>query len=582
MDKRSARMTFLKWTFPLALILFGTAAAFAAPVPRADIVFENGTIYTADAEGSRAEFLAVRDERILFVGSRQEGQDYIAEDTETVDMQGGLMLPGFFDTHVHLPGNLWLDLFDFDFRGASTLDDVMARIEDYVSENPEKEAYFGFGYPTDVFPGDEAHKGPRKERLDMICPDKPVAIFSFDGHAVWLNSQALEHAGITASTVEPSAGVIEKDEAGELWGTLKEGATILAPKLRYSPEEMLAAIRRYQARLASYGFTSILAVPGLGSLFDVPWDELALLNASHELTLKVNGAVLVAPGYDLEKRLGEIRTMKRKYEGGYLRLNTVKLFADGVVDARTAYLLDPYEGEEEYRGEPFWRQEVLNETVAGINAAGLQAHVHCIGDAAARSALDAFEYAKRRAPAVDSRNTITHLQVVHEHDLPRFQALGVIASTQPYWHYRKAGYWSLVEFAALGARAEREYPLRSLSDAGARLSFSSNSPVTIDPIPVVAMETGVTRNSAAAAGMDDTIQLLNPAERLTIEDMIRGFTVDAAFATFCEDRTGSLETGKAADLAILDRNILAIPAEEIGDAEVVRTYVDGRLVYERK
>lgn len=570
------------------LLSLGAAFAPAQAPEAADLLFKNGVIYTADAGDSIAEALAVKDGRIAFVGSSEDGRQYEGAGTEVVDLGGRLMLPGFFDTHIHSPGIAMGELFDFMLGGVYESGQIEKAIGDYVSAHPDQEAYFGFGYETGAFSGEESGKGPRKERLDAICPDKPMQILAGDGHSMWLNSKALEAAGITAATPSPHGGIIEKDEGtGAPWGILKDMAMTLARKPSFDTEKMTAALRKYQRMLNSYGCTSVLSVPMFGGIFDVPWEALHRMDARNELTVKVKGAVIFDSTSDLAEKKKEIAEIAAKYNGNYLRLTSAKFFADGVVNTRTAYVLDPYVDRPDSRGVAMWEQNKLNEAFAKVNEWGLQAHIHAIGDAAVRSALDACEYANGHAPGVDRRNTITHLQMVDSADIPRFEKLGVVASTQPYWHFKAPGYWEPEEFAAIGARAEREYPLKSLHDAGARLAFSSDSPVTPYPNPLVAIQAGVTRNLVEAslfdlpdiADIDDPEYLLGPAERLSVREMIRGFTANGAYAAFGEREAGTLEVGKAADLIVLDRNILEIDPLQIERTKVLQTYVDGKLVY---
>lgn len=581
---RALRICALAILLALLSIVPSTASAGV------DLLFVNGAVYTANEHDAVAEALAVKDGRIVFVGSAAEGEDYRAEAGEVVDLAGGLLLPGFFDTHIHTPGKMWMDLFDIDLTGATSIEETVAAIRASIAKKPDKDVYHGFGCPTWVFTGDEAVKGPKKERLDELCPDKPVYIYSYDGHSMWVNSRAIEASGITAATEPPPGGVIEIDDVtGKPWGTLREAASTLTPRFAYDSLEMSQALAEFQASMNALGYTSLLSVAAMWDMLPVPFEEFHRMDVLRELTLKINAAAIFDATDDIGARVASILAMKERYDGRYLTLTTAKFFADGVVDSHTAWLLDPYEDEPTSRGTPFWEQGRLNEAFSAVNAAGLQAHIHSIGDAAARSALDAMEYARAQLPGIDRRNAITHLQIVGPDDLGRFAELSVVASTQPYWHYREPDFWEPVEYKALGARAKKQYPLKSLADTGAILTFSSDSPVTTVPNPLVAIETGVTRNMATPAefgraeidGMDDPAYLLGPAERLSVREMIRGFTINSAYATFRENETGSLEVGKAADLVVLDTNILEIDPIKINEAKVLRTYLDGRLVYLR-
>ncbi len=569
------------------VLSLGVAARPSEAFDAADLFFHNGVICTMDADDRLAGALAVKDGKIVFVGSPEDGEKYKGPETRVVDLGGKLMLPGFLDTHIHSPGIAMGELFDFVLAGVYDTDKIAKTIRDYVDAHPQ-EAYFGFGFESGAFGEDEKSRGPTKERLDAICPDRPIQILAGDGHSMWLNSKAFEAAGITESTVSPHGGIIEKDgRTGALWGTLKDMAMTLARRPAFDIDKTVAALKKYQEMLNSYGCTSIFSVPMFGDILDVPWEALHRMDEAGGLTVKVRAAVIFDSTADLAEKEREIGEIAAKYNGKYLKLTSAKFFADGVVNTRTAFMLAPYDDRPDSRGVRMWDQNRLNEAFAKVNGLGLQAHIHAIGDAAVRAALDACEYANAHAPKGDCRNTVTHLQVVDPADLGRFKALGVVASTQPYWHFKIPEYWEPEEYKAIGARAEREYPLKSLHDAGATLAFSSDSPVTPWPNPLVAIQAGVTRNltEASAYGLpdltdiDDPTYLLNAAERLPVREMIRGFTANGAYATFAERETGTLEVGKAADLIVLDRNILEIDPLQIGKAKVLQTYLDGKLVY---
>ena len=554
----------------------------------ADLLFVNGSIYTIDGADSRAESLAVRDGRIVFVGSEKEALSFKGKRTEVVDLKGGLLLPGFADAHIHAPGPLTAKLFDFDLSGLFEIDPVIRVIEETVKSNPDGEMYLGWGYPTSAFTGPEGSKGPRKERLDAVCADRPMIVLANDCHSVWMNSKAFEVYGLTADSASPAGGVIEKDEnTGRLWGVLKDAAMNLVKDVRVPREKMIAVLEEFQNLMHSLGYTSITAMAGtfIPVIGDIPWEEFRELEKRGRLTLKVNGSHCLLAADDLEEKINEAEKLRDRYNSEFLRLNTIKVFADGVIDLRTAYLLEPYADIPESRGEPGWEREQLYEALARANKAGFQVHVHAIGDAAVRLTLDACEYAGRVAR--DRRNVITHLQMVSPLDWPRFKSLAVAACVQPYWHMKQPEYWKPVEHQALGERAERMYPLKSLFEAGAVVVSSSDSPITMRPDPLVAIQSGVTRNIVVGeeygvpdiADPDDPACLLGADQRVSVGEMIRSFTANSAYAAFRERETGRLEAGKQADMVVLDKNILTCPPLEIHEARVLKTYVNGQLVY---
>lgn len=572
------------------------AAAMLAPSPaaksaEADIVFRNGTVYTADRNDGLAECVAVAGGRISFVGSERDGAAFIGPGTEVVDLAGGMAAPGFVDTHIHVPGPYLIDTYDFNLGGLTRIDDILETIGNAVAESPDQEAYFGFGFAPNVFTeGGEATRGPRKERLDALCPDKPVVVMAYDGHSAWLNSRAFEAAGVTPESVAPKGGLIELDPAtGELWGTLKDTALGMVPENKAGSGKMRDAILRFQALMHSLGYTSVMAMASYGDFAGVPWKELRELDEKGLLTLRIRGAALVDADADIPARIAELDALRREYNGEFLKMTAAKIFADGAVDMRTALLLDPYaDAPDGARGERAWDPEKMKRAFALLNAAGYQIHTHAIGDGAVRMTLDAYRHARDAVPAGDHRNIVTHLQLVAPDDIRRFKELSAIACVQTYWHQKEPNFWEVVELPALGReRAEKQYPLKSLFDAGVVVTASSDSPVTVIPDALKAIQAGVTRNLVEGAEfgvpdighMDDPAFLLWPEERVGVADMLRAFTSNAAYAAFNEDNIGSLEAGKLADLIVLDKNLLEAHPLDIRKARVVATYVNGKAVY---
>lgn len=568
------------------LLVLGVCPGLAEGTSAADVYFENGIVYTVDAADTVAEALAIKDGVIVFVGSAEEGKPYREAAAEVVDLAGGMLLPGFIDGHTHIASP---EFFDFTLIGVTELDSTLQAIEAYVRENPDKERYIGFGYMTSMFEGEELQKGPRKEHLDAIAPEKPLVIASFDGHAVWMNSAAFAAEGITEETVSPPGGEIIKDDAtGALWGTLKDSAMSLVPLMHMEADGLAAALENYQAGLNALGYTGIMTLSGNG-FSPIPWEGLKNLESQGLLTLRVHGGSTVT-SWKTEENLARLAEEKEKYNSGLVRLTTAKLFADGVMDSATAQLLESYSNNPHSHGDSGWEQSALNEAVAAVNALGLQAHAHAIGDGAVRMTLNAAEYAKANTPQGDYRNAITHLQLVAQEDIPRFAELDIVAVAQPFWHFKQPDYWQPIEHAMLGERAEHEYPLGSFLDEGVVVVFASDYPVTAHPYPFVAIETAVTRNLADGAeygvpditDMDDPAYLLWPEERVSVQDAIRAYTASAAYAMFAEDVTGSLEVGKSADMIVIDRDLLTIAPLDISDTQVLRTYLQGKQVFEAK
>jgi len=308
------------------------------------------------------------------------------------------------------------------------------------------------------------------------------------------------------------------------------------------------------------------------------------LEAERALTVRYRGSLLVDPhkGPEQVPALVQERT---RHTGPHFQTRAAKIFVDGVVEGETAYLLEPYAHRPDYRGELLWDLENLNQVCAALDKEGFQLHVHAIGDAAIRVTLDAFEYAKQSNGERDARNLITHLQMVHPDDIPRFAELGVVGVPQPFWFSVNPYYWNL-ELPFLGKeRADTEYPMQSFIEAGVVMASGSDFPVTIPFDPLIGIQTGVTRSAPGKTTDPDIVLkkgewgVLWPEERASLEDMVASFTINGAYANFVEQETGSLEMGKAADLVVLDRNLFEIPVREISEASVLLTLFEGKEVF---
>lgn len=556
---------------------------------KADMILKNGRIHTMDKDGRVAEALAIQDGKILQVGSAHEVMAHAGPHTVVKDLSGGMVLPGMIDTHLHSPGTAGFDLFSITLHEVmNDLDAILGRIEDFVRKHPDDKMYFGYGFSNGAFTGKEVFLGPKKERLDSLCPDKPVFLVSYDGHMGWVNSAALKHLGITRDTPDPEGGRIERDpDTGEPWGALKESAARLMPEQDLTLDQRVEAMKLFQQRMHGWGYTGVQNMAGRDNL-----EELAALEKAGELKLRVRSAIELNAEADLDSEFGMLEELRNTYSSDLNAVEVAKFFADGVVEGVTGYLLEPYEEAagrgSEYCGEFLWDMNKLKRAFVTAHEKGFQIHVHSIGDASTRLVLDALEYAASRVPG-DFRPVITHLQLVAPEDIARFARLGVVASTQTgFWGFKEPDNWEVVDHAFLGTRAETEYPLQSFFNAGAVVVSSSDHPVTPIPNPLWAIRSGVTRNlnHAAYYGVEDITDandptwLLGPEERASLDNMIRSYTSNSAYAVFLEDSVGTLEAGKYADLVILEKDLYDTDPLEIDSVRIMATMFNGQVVFE--
>jgi len=552
---------------------------------KADLVLQNGFVYTVDKQRRRAEAVAVRDKAITYVGDTEGVQDFIGPNTEVINLAGKMLLPGFIDSHAHASATINEDdsvmLYHLDSKEA-----YVSAVKAFAEKHPEADVIYGNGWNNEVFPP----QGPRKEDLDAIVTDRPVSLMSNDGHSIWVNTRALEMAGVTKDTACPSGGMIEMNPAtGEPSGTIRETArdliqSVLPP---YSVEQMKTGIREFMIEAARVGITTVhdpmLLLPGsdgqlngFGSARNcIPAYEQLLENK--EMTLRVRGTILTDPTKG-DAQVPDIVAACMAQHDPLFQITGAKVFVDGVVEGGTAYLLEPYAHKPDFRGEPLWQQESLNALCRAVDREKRQIHIHAIGDAAIRMSLDALAVAKDHNGPRDSRHLITHLHIVDYTDIPRFAELDIVGVPQPFWHV-KGDYFEM-EASYLGRdRAEKEYPLKSFLDAGVTLACASDYPVQVPSPPLLAIQLGITR---CIPGETDPSQILGPTERMSLADMIAGFTINGAYANFVENETGSIEVGKKADMVVLDRNLFDIPATEIADTNVLMTLFEGKAVYRDK
>jgi len=558
----------------------------------ADMVMLNGFVYTVDQEDNIAEALAIKDGFIEAVGSQEMIKPLIGPGTSVLNLEGKMVLPGMIDSHLHPPAAKMMQSSVIYLSNIDSREEVLAVIEKFIKQNPGFQAYYGWGWTISLFDEEERRLGPKKETLDHICADRPVILQSNDGHSMWANSKALEVAGLTESTPDPEGGIIVRNPStGELWGTLTGAARNLLPPQVFTNEQLLEAVKLFQSFMHGLGYTGFFSA---GSKPENLQKIFRTLENRGELKMWARDSkrIDISRQESPAEQLQELSRLRSEYDTDLYRINTAKIFIDGVVEAGTARLLDPYEETlgrgPDYYGIYYWGDmAALVETIVEANQAGIQVHIHSIGDRATRDALDAFEQALEKVPG-EHRNVITHLQLVHPEDLKRFKELGVIANVQPYWHIKRPGWWHEVEYANIGQRAEHEYPLRSLVDAGALIATSSDYPVVETPDPLWAIKTGITRNIChpernnfeAINNIDDETCLLNKNERVSLKEMIRSLTFNNAYALFLENETGSIEPGKYADLAVLSENLFELNSIDIDRARVCMTLFHGDIVYE--
>lgn len=530
---------------------------------QADIVLTNAVVHTMDAARPRAGAVAIRQGRIVHVGSEESVQPFIGAATRIEDLDGAVILPGLHDSHTHL---IWsgTELEDVSLFEATTIDELLAPIAAQAAARPDEPWIRGSGWDASVFDG-----ALDRTQLDRIAPGRPVYMASADAHSAWVSSAALAAAGITATTPDPPRGRIERDASGAPTGILREDAIqlVTARIPAYSHAQVDAGLTSAMAEASSYGITSIVEASA------EPWmlEGFQRFAERDALDLRVHAAVRVDPDRGA-RQLSEILALRERHASPMVQVNAIKLFLDGVIESQTAYMLEPYV--DGTNGAPSFTDEALLETVRAFDRAGFQIHAHAIGDGAVRQLLDAYERVEADRGAADRRPILAHLEVIDEADLPRFAEHGVHAAFSPLWAYADS-YITDLTIPVIGPeRSEWLYPMGSVARAGGVLIAGSDWSVsTMDPFD--AMEVAVTREAP-----DGSVTTpLTPAQRIELQQVLEAYTINGARASFVEDELGSITEGKRADLIVIDRDPFAIDPVELSEIQVLRTLLDGREVY---
>ena len=546
----------------------------------AGLVFVNGAVYTVDAARSWAKCVAVRAGRIVAVGTDTDVKEHIGPSTEVVDLDGGMLVPGFQDAHVHPVGG-GLDMLQCDLHGLSTQEDYLLAIKTYADADPDREWILGGGWAMDVFPGGT----PTKDLLDAVVPDRCVFLPNRDGHSVWVSSRALEIAGVTRDTPDPPDGRIERSVDGEPSGTLHEGAADLVAHLAPEPTDaqMAEALLKGQTYLHSLGITAWQdAIVDDGSQFGRNFTRYVDAAGRGDLTARVVGALWWDRHRGIEQ-IEELAARRERGRAGRFAATSVKIMQDGVCENFTAAVLDPYldaNGEStDNRGISFVDPATLNEAVTELDRLGFQVHFHALADRAVRESLDAIEAALVANGPSDNRHHLAHIQVVHPDDIPRFRSLRAVANAQPLWAAHESQMDDLTIPFLGEPRWRWQYPFASLVRAGATLAMGSDWSVS-SPDPLEEMHVAV--NRMMPSGYPHKVErreVFLPDERLDLPTALAAFTMGSAYVNHLDHETGSIEVGKLADLAVIDRNLFEQPVDEIADARVEQTFVQGERVF---
>lgn len=520
-------------------------------------LFTHGDIWCS--RGTYTNAILVESGKVIAIGrdALQASKD------EVIDLAGKFMAPGFIDAHAH-PLFAGRESQGPNLNGLKSVAEIVAAVRTYIANNPNATWVIGGAYQASVVAGGDFEAAS----LDEASRDIPIVLNAVDHHTVWVNSKALEVAGITKETVDPDGGTIARYSDGSPKGTLREPSAIdlvlsAAPKQTLSDD--VAAIAWACQRYLESGVTSATDAwvePGMPEAY-IAADKSGALSIDTNLFFLAQPDTWRSYSQDFVKFRSDIDNLPST---SHLSAKTIKFICDGALSAGTAALLEPYLDDLQSTGLLIWDEDEIIDAMVHFDALGFQIHAHAIGDAAIRQALNAIEAVTRVNPRWDRRPVIAHAQLIHPDDLPRFASLSVIANIQPLWTYLDPMNAQLIEPRIGAKRNNQQYQLASLQRSGARISYGSDWPVT-SHVPLEALAVPTHRTAPGST------QAWSPQESVSVEDSLVHYTQDAAYSNFWNK--GVIEVGADADFVVLDQNPLLTPLSEIREIKILRVFIRG-------
>ena len=554
-----------------------------------DTLFTNGIVWTGDPTLPEAEAVLVSNGRIQHIGKSDDVSKEAEEDARIIDLAGRMLLPGFVESHSH-PAVAGLLASKLQVIGTKTVAEVQAALKAYAAAHPDEEALLGFGFPSALNTAVNAAgvQGPYRKDLDAVVADRPVLIIALDAHSAWVNSKALEVAGITKDTPDPVPGVhfYQRNANGEPTGWMVEGNAFwpLLPLFGLGSEsDFRQALAESLPSYSAMGITTVFdaGIPGGDALLRNALKALSDMEREGRLPLRYRASVYLnrpdVAGPDMVRRVVEIR---ESIASEFVDVHTVKIPNDGTIEGETAAVLEPYgaggNGAVLLSGEP------LAQFLSALREADLDAHVHAIGDRTVRVTLDAVATARETVPDSSSRVTMTHVMLVAPEDLRRLKPLEVMIQTTPHWAHDMGGTFGLYSRLLDPARGRRTMLLRDMWNAAPLVAFGADYPATGLPFPqtspLYGIAIGLTRSEPGASGAEP----LPPADqRMDLDDLLKGYTVNGARQLRLEQETGAIAPGKQADLVVLERNLFREEPSQIHAVRVDMTMLAGRIVFDR-
>lgn len=554
---------------------------------KADWLFVNGTIHTVNPAAPSAEAVAVRGDKIVYIGDAAGAAAWRGPATRLVDLHGGMLLPGFVDAHNHL-AMAAVSKLGVNIRGLIGKDRILDAIREWIATQPLDAPLRGHGWTVGVS-FEEGY--PRREWLDELTGDRPMYIFNADAHDLWFNTAAMKAAGLDGHSPDPDPGkqYYKRNPDGSLSGAAVEAAAALpiAMALGMSSLESIRASQQLTIdRAPSYGMTTymdagVLAGPTNEAAEEV-WRDLIARDNRGELPVRIVGTVFTRNVNDSPEAItAALVDWSATLRSPHVQISICKMWVDGTAIAGTALMLEPFANQPDFRGTITLPPSHIKAQIEATHRAGFDMHIHADGDGSVRAVLDALEDVQARLGRQGRRHTICHLSLTHPDDVKRFKPLGIIANGTPLWATNYDGVYIEQYRTLFGAERmeERMYPYGDLMRSGATVTFGADLPgVDIDEVPpLFQLEATVTRQRP---GFPHDPAMV-PRQRISVEEAIRGYTINGAYQLRMEDRIGSIEVGKKADLVVLATSLFEVGPHDIHRVPVLLTLMDGKARHDR-
>jgi len=564
--------------FAVIIVMVATSAAAGE---KASFVFKNGAIYTIDSKNPTAQAIAITGKYITYVGTNDGVQPFVGDKTQVIDLNGQMLLPGFVESHSHPTLAVAVEGADLQF---DTVGDVLAAVKKWADAHPDAKVIRGFGWRYPLFPT----TGPTKAELDKMFPDRPVFLMAIDVHSGWVNSKALELAGVNAKTPDPVPGFsfYQRDpKTGEATGWLVEGPAEQAVLFKLQPPSEDTVIAAMGERLPDFSAAGITAVLDAG-IATMPtasgFEAYQKLEKENKLPVRVVGSYYWN-NPNVKDPLALLLPLRDKYHSELVQAKTLKVSFDGGESQHTAVMLQPYFDRPGFHGDYLLDPKLVEAAVVKAQQNGVDTHCHCYGDAANRKYLDIVAEAERQYPNSPSRHTIAHGTFLTDEDVPRFAKLNVTLQASSNWFDPNPTMQLMTEILGKDLVFTEYGRINSVLKAGGRLALGTDWPAagyvsTYRPLDLI--QIAMTRAILPQYGKKQIMPVLPPLdERITLDQALKAYTLGSAYVLDLEKQVGSLEVGKLADIVVLEKDLHKIPPSDISTTKIKLTMMNGNVTY---